>query len=135
MITAALEAMLTKPDYSLIIFQTVLDTHLTPMRLSSSITMSTPHTTSLAVQSSVPWVESLLPRALLLGPLLLAVGTTMSAWPSSVDLVKAVKLLLQEFNALGVVLENRYYGASYPFNTSTTDNLRFFTTEQGRTCL
>ncbi|KAK4501445.1 hypothetical protein PRZ48_007254 [Zasmidium cellare] len=41
-----------------------------------------------------------------------------------------LKLFLQEFNGLGIVLENRYYGASYPFNTSTTDNLRFFTTEQ-----
>jgi len=29
-----------------------------------------------------------------------------------------------------VILENRYYGHSYPFPNSTTDNLRFLTTEQ-----
>ncbi|KAJ8119937.1 hypothetical protein ONZ43_g3225 [Nemania bipapillata] len=33
-------------------------------------------------------------------------------------------------NGLGVILENRYYGASYPFNTSTTDQLAFLTTAQ-----
>lgn len=37
---------------------------------------------------------------------------------------------MQEFNGLGVILENRYYGQSYPFNTSTTDNLAYLTTEQ-----
>lgn len=30
----------------------------------------------------------------------------------------------------GVILENRYYGASYPFKTSTTDELLFLTTNQ-----
>lgn len=30
----------------------------------------------------------------------------------------------------GVILENRYYGDSYPFNTSTTDELLFLTTNQ-----
>lgn len=29
-----------------------------------------------------------------------------------------------------MILENRYYGASYPFNTSTTDQLAFLTTAQ-----
>jgi hypothetical protein len=33
-------------------------------------------------------------------------------------------------NGLGVILENRYYGNSYPFNTSTTDELAYLTTEQ-----
>jgi hypothetical protein len=37
---------------------------------------------------------------------------------------------MEAFNGLGVILENRYYGESYPFNTSTTDDLRFLTTEQ-----
>jgi len=37
---------------------------------------------------------------------------------------------MQKFNGLGVILENRYYGKSYPYNTSTTDELRFLTTEQ-----
>lgn len=30
----------------------------------------------------------------------------------------------------GVILENRYYGQSYPFSTSTTDELLFLTTNQ-----
>lgn len=37
---------------------------------------------------------------------------------------------MQTFNGIGIVLENRYYGTSYPYNTSTTDEMRFFTTEQ-----
>src|SRR4051812_35077588 len=39
---------------------------------------------------------------------------------------------MEATNGLGVILENRYYGKSYPFNTSTTDELRFLTTEQSR---
>ncbi|KAI9667736.1 MAG: hypothetical protein M1821_000553 [Bathelium mastoideum] len=38
--------------------------------------------------------------------------------------------LMQQFNGIGVVLENRYYGTSNPYNTSTTDELRYQTTEQ-----
>jgi hypothetical protein len=41
--------------------------------------------------------------------------------------------LLRNFeatNGLGVILENRYYGQSYPFNTSTTDQLAFLSTAQ-----
>lgn len=37
---------------------------------------------------------------------------------------------MQEFNGLGVILENRYYGQSYPVNVSTTDNLAYLTAEQ-----
>lgn len=37
---------------------------------------------------------------------------------------------MEKFNGLGVILENRYYGESYPYNTSSTDELRFLTTEQ-----
>ncbi|KAF2970247.1 hypothetical protein GQX73_g3300 [Xylaria multiplex] len=33
-------------------------------------------------------------------------------------------------HGIGVILENRYYGASYPFNTSTTDQLAFLDTAQ-----
>ncbi|KEF52393.1 uncharacterized protein A1O9_11634 [Exophiala aquamarina CBS 119918] len=33
-------------------------------------------------------------------------------------------------NGLGVILENRYYGESYPFENSTTDNLRYLTAKQ-----
>lgn len=37
---------------------------------------------------------------------------------------------MQATNGLGVILENRYYGNSYPFNTSTIDELAYLTTEQ-----
>lgn len=37
---------------------------------------------------------------------------------------------MEATNGLGVILENRYYGESFPFNTSSTDELRFLTTEQ-----
>ena len=41
-----------------------------------------------------------------------------------------IQILMEKFNGLGVILENRYYGESYPYNSSTTDELRFLTTEQ-----
>ncbi|KAI0390310.1 extracelular serine carboxypeptidase-like protein [Xylariaceae sp. FL0594] len=41
-----------------------------------------------------------------------------------------VQILMQATNGLGVILENRYYGQSYPFNTSTTDQLAFLSTAQ-----
>ncbi|PNS15019.1 cell division control protein 42 [Sphaceloma murrayae] len=41
-----------------------------------------------------------------------------------------IQILMEATNGLGVILENRYYGKSFPFNTSTTDELRFLTTEQ-----
>jgi hypothetical protein len=43
-----------------------------------------------------------------------------------------IQILMEKFNGLGVILENRYYGESYPYNTSTTDELRFLTTEQSK---
>jgi len=47
--------------------------------------------------------------------------------------IAVILILMQATNGLGVILENRYYGTSFPFNTSTTDNLRYLTTEQS-TC-
>ncbi|KAH8666347.1 extracelular serine carboxypeptidase-like protein [Xylariales sp. PMI_506] len=41
-----------------------------------------------------------------------------------------IQILMQAFNGLGVVIENRYYGQSYPYNTSTTDQLAYLTNEQ-----
>lgn len=41
-----------------------------------------------------------------------------------------IQILMQATNGLGVILENRYYGESYPFKTSTTDELLFLTTNQ-----
>ena len=43
-----------------------------------------------------------------------------------------IQIMMEKFSGLGVILENRYYGESYPFNTSTTDELRFLTTEQSK---
>jgi hypothetical protein len=37
---------------------------------------------------------------------------------------------MRETNGLGVIIEDRYYGQSYPFANSSTDNLRYLTTEQ-----
>ncbi|KAI4183956.1 MAG: hypothetical protein L6R41_005067 [Letrouitia leprolyta] len=37
---------------------------------------------------------------------------------------------MNAFDGLGVILENRYYGESYPYNTSSTDQLAYLTTEQ-----
>lgn len=37
---------------------------------------------------------------------------------------------MEAHGGLGIILENRYYGASYPFASSTTDELRFLTMEQ-----
>jgi hypothetical protein len=41
-----------------------------------------------------------------------------------------IQILMNATNGLGVILENRYYGTSFPFNQSSTDQLRFLTTEQ-----
>ena len=41
-----------------------------------------------------------------------------------------IQILMEATNGLGVILENRYYGESYPLENSTTDNLRYLTTEQ-----
>ena len=38
--------------------------------------------------------------------------------------------LIQQYQGIGIILENRYYGESYPFATSTTDELLYMTTEQ-----
>lgn len=48
------------------------------------------------------------------------------------DLTSVIQILMQATNGLGVILENRYYGESYPFESSTTDELRFLTTEQSK---
>lgn len=41
-----------------------------------------------------------------------------------------IEQFIKRFNGIGVVLENRYYGTSVPFNTSTTDELAYLSTEQ-----
>jgi hypothetical protein len=37
---------------------------------------------------------------------------------------------MEATNGLGIIIENRYYGDSYPYNTSTTDQLQYLTTDQ-----
>ena len=37
---------------------------------------------------------------------------------------------MQATNGLGVILEGRYYGESYPYDDSTTDHLLYHTQEQ-----
>ncbi|KAI8625497.1 peptidase S28 [Xylariaceae sp. FL1651] len=41
-----------------------------------------------------------------------------------------IEQLMKRLNGVGIVLENRYYGTSTPFNTSSTDELLYLTTEQ-----
>ncbi|GLA74344.1 hypothetical protein AtubIFM55763_005584 [Aspergillus tubingensis] len=38
--------------------------------------------------------------------------------------------LAAAYNGVGLILEHRYYGESYPFTNLTTENIRFLTTEQ-----
>ncbi|KAI9686127.1 MAG: hypothetical protein M1820_010679 [Bogoriella megaspora] len=65
------------------------------------------------------------------GPVYLYIGGETSAESRFSNLVTGlIQILMQETNGLGIILENRYYGQSYPFNTSTTDQLAYLTTEQ-----
>ena len=45
---------------------------------------------------------------------------------------KVIQILMQATNGLGVILENRYYGESWPVENSTVDNLAYLTTEQSQ---
>lgn len=42
---------------------------------------------------------------------------------------------MEATNGLGVILENRYYGQSYPFEDMSTDHLAYLTTEQSSSIL
>jgi len=42
-----------------------------------------------------------------------------------------VKQLSEATGGIGVIMEHRYYGTSFPFSDISTKNLRFLTTEQG----
>ncbi|ESZ98251.1 hypothetical protein SBOR_1347 [Sclerotinia borealis F-4128] len=41
-----------------------------------------------------------------------------------------IQILMEATNGLGIILENRYYGESWPFSTSTTDQLAYLTNQQ-----
>ncbi|KAF2729219.1 hypothetical protein EJ04DRAFT_502727 [Polyplosphaeria fusca] len=65
------------------------------------------------------------------GPVFLYIGGETSGESRFSNLKTGIiQILMQEFNGLGVILENRFYGESYPFNTSTTDELAYLTYEQ-----
>ncbi|KAK3060519.1 hypothetical protein LTS18_008367, partial [Coniosporium uncinatum] len=65
------------------------------------------------------------------GPVYLYIGGETSGESRFSNLETGIiQILMQATNGLGVILENRYYGKSYPFNTSTTDELAYLTTEQ-----
>ena len=65
------------------------------------------------------------------GPVFLYIGGETSGESRFENLETGIiQILMQQFNGLGVILENRYYGESYPFNTSTTDELAYLSNEQ-----
>lgn len=65
------------------------------------------------------------------GPVYLYIGGETSGNSRFSNLETGIiQILMQATNGLGVILENRYYGESYPFNTSSTDELAYLTTEQ-----
>ncbi|KAL9058435.1 MAG: hypothetical protein Q9162_001730 [Coniocarpon cinnabarinum] len=41
-----------------------------------------------------------------------------------------IQILMSQFNGLGVILEERYSGDSFPYNTTTTDQMAYLTVEQ-----
>lgn len=41
-----------------------------------------------------------------------------------------IQILMNATNGLGVIIENRYYGDSFPYTNLTTDNLAYLTNEQ-----
>ncbi|KAL1844314.1 hypothetical protein VTK73DRAFT_2616 [Phialemonium thermophilum] len=65
------------------------------------------------------------------GPVFLYVGGETSARSRASNLQTGiVQILMNATGGLGVILENRYYGNSYPFDDSTTDHLVYLTNEQ-----
>ncbi|KAK8136522.1 hypothetical protein PG984_004462 [Apiospora sp. TS-2023a] len=65
------------------------------------------------------------------GPVYLYIGGETSG-PSRFSNLRTgiIQILMEATNGLGVILENRYYGESFPYNSSTTDDLVYLTTPQ-----
>ena len=65
------------------------------------------------------------------GPVYLYIGGETSG-PSRFSNLETgiIQILMNATNGLGVILENRYYGESFPYESSTTDQLAYLTTEQ-----
>ncbi len=65
------------------------------------------------------------------GPVVLYISGETSAQSRLSNLQTGiVQILMNATGGLGVILENRYYGRSWPFNSSSTDNLAYMTNEQ-----
>jgi hypothetical protein len=45
-----------------------------------------------------------------------------------------IQILMEATNGLGIILENRYYGDSWPVKDLSTDNLAYLTQEQSKSC-
>ena len=65
------------------------------------------------------------------GPVYLYIGGETSG-PSRFSNLETgiIQILMNATHGLGVILENRYYGESFPYESSTTDQLAYLTTEQ-----
>ncbi|KAL6244769.1 hypothetical protein RBB50_008297 [Rhinocladiella similis] len=65
------------------------------------------------------------------GPVFLYIGGEVNGESRFSNLQTGIiQILMNATNGLGVILENRYYGESWPFENSSTDNLRYLTNEQ-----
>ncbi|KAA8576690.1 hypothetical protein MFRU_014g01720 [Monilinia fructicola] len=65
------------------------------------------------------------------GPVYLYIGGETNAENRFSNLQTGIiQILMEATNGLGIILENRYYGESWPFNTSTTDQLAYLTNQQ-----
>lgn len=65
------------------------------------------------------------------GPVFLYIGGEVAGESRFSNLQTGIiQILMNATNGLGIILENRYYGESWPFENSSTDNLRYLTTEQ-----
>ncbi|KAM3089064.1 hypothetical protein ACMFMG_000682 [Clarireedia jacksonii] len=65
------------------------------------------------------------------GPVYLYIGGETNAQYRFSNLQTGIiQILMEATNGLGIILENRYYGQSWPFNTSTTDQLAYLTNQQ-----
>lgn len=65
------------------------------------------------------------------GPVYLYVGgeTSLESRLSNLE-TGIIQILMNATGGLGVIIENRYYGDSYPYTNLTTDNLAYLTNEQ-----
>ncbi|KAL9096942.1 MAG: hypothetical protein Q9165_000906 [Trypethelium subeluteriae] len=115
------------------IFQTVIAIRRTPMIHSSKDMSMIRLITSLGVPSSSTLVER---QAWNLDMKISNREVSCASEAGSVSRqllnegLSVIQILMNATNGLGIILENRFYGDSYPLPGSTTDELRFLTTEQ-----